>query len=438
MNKALVIAKREYRAAVRTKGFLVTLILLPIFMGGSLIVFALMKDRVDLTDKKIVVIDPSGSLGGYLVERADERNANELYDTLSGEKRFPAWYFTLVARDSADPAGQRLGLSNQVRNKEINAFMEIGSDVVHPVPGNPDSRIFYYSETSLMDQTRNWIASVLNDRIRQIRVKELGIPADEMKDLFYWVGVEGMGLAKVDTRTGAIEDARRSNELETILVPYVLMFLLFMTLMMSAVPLLNAVMEEKSERIAEVLLGSVTPTQFMMGKIIGGLAVSLTTTVIYILGAIFTLNRLGMNSIIPYQVLPWFFIYMLLNIIMVGSIMAALGSTCNDSKDAQAIQFPAMLPLIIPMFLIMPVIQNPLGSFATAVSLFPLFTPMLMLVRQATQVTIPIWQLVAGLAGVSLFTILSVWAGARIFRSGIIMHGKRPRMGALLRQVIKG
>jgi ABC-2 type transport system permease protein len=213
---------------------------------------------------------------------------------------------------------------------------------------------------------------------------------------------------------------------------------MFMMLMMSAVPLLNAVMEEKSERIAEVLLGSVTPWQFMIGKVIGSLGVSLTTSSIYVLGAVFTLNHMEMSDLLPYEIIPWFFIYMLLNIVMVGSIMAALGATCNDSKDAQAMQFPVMLPIIIPLFLMMPVILNPLGKMATVLSLFPLWTPMLMLLRQSTSVTIPSWQPVVGLIGVMLFTWFCVWAGARIFRSSIILQGKRPKIGTLLKYIIKG
>ncbi|MFA6352386.1 MAG: ABC transporter permease, partial [Bacteroidales bacterium] len=154
-------------------------------------------------------------------------------------------------------------------------------------------------------------------------------------------------------------------------------------------------------------------------------------------GGILMMNRFEMADLIPYSILPWFFIYMLLHIIMVGSAFAGLGAICNDSKDAQAIQFPAMLPLILPMFMVMPVIQNPLGGLATWASLFPPFTPMLMLIRQATQVTIPVWQLVVGLVGVVLFTILSVWIGGRLFRANIIIHGRRPRFGVLLRQVFR-
>ena len=127
-----------------------------------------------------------------------------------------------------------------------------------------------------------------------------------------------------------------------------------------------------------------------------------------------------------------------MNIIMVGSIMAALGATCNDSKDAQAMQFPVMLPIIIPLFVMMPVILNPLGKMATGLSLFPLWTPMLMLLRQTTSVTIPLWQPIVGLAGVIIFTILCVWAGARIFRSAIILQGKRPKIGTLVKYIVRG
>jgi ABC-type Na+ efflux pump permease subunit len=235
-----------------------------------------------------------------------------------------------------------------------------------------------------------------------------------------------------------VTDARKTSELQTIMVPYILVLLMFMMLMMSAIPLLTSVMEEKSERIAEVLLGSVTPWQFMLGKIIGSIGVSLTTSGIYVIGAVITFNRMDMSELIPYHVLPWFFIYLVLNIVMIGSIMAAVGSTCNDSKDAQAIQFPLMLPIILPLFLIMPVILNPLGKLATGLSLFPLWTPMIMLLRQATSVTIPLWQPLVGLAGVFLFTVFFVWAGARIFRSSIILQGKRPKFGTLIKYIVKG
>jgi len=310
--------------------------------------------------------------------------------------------------------------------------------VIHPKPGEEQSGIFYYAENAALDKVREWISSNLNNRIRELRLSELGIEQERISDLFHWVSTESMGLLTVDSKTGEVIDALKSNELQTILVPYILLLLMFMMLMMSAVPLLTAVMEEKSERIAEVLLGTVTPWQFMMGKVLGSLGVSLTTSAIYIAGAVYTVNKIGFGDLIPYYILPWFFVYLFFNIIMVGSIMAALGATCNNSKDAQAVQFPAMLPIIIPLFFMMPVIIDPLGKLATGISLFPLWTPMLMLLRQSTSVTIPLWQPITGLIGVMVFTAICVWAGARIFRSTILLQGKRPKTGTLLKYLIKG
>ncbi len=437
MNKALIIAKREYRAAVRTKGFLIALILLPVFMGGGLIVFTLFKDKVDVNDKRIAVIDHSGLFEDYLAARAESWNSNNIIDE-NGNKISPAYFFEFVKPDGESPAHQKVDLSNRIRRKEIHAFIQIGKHVLHPKPGDEESGIYYYGENSAIDNVRNWINNILNERIRELRLMEIGIDQKSVSDLFYWVNAEPMGLASMDTKTGEVLEGKRTDELQTIFVPYALMLLMFMMLMMTAVPLLTSVMEEKSERIAEVLLGSVTPVEFMIGKVIGSLGVSLTTSVIYIGGAVFTLGKMNMGDMIPYHIIPWFFIYMLMNIIMVGSIMAALGATCNDSKDAQAMQFPVMLPIIIPLFVMMPIILNPLGKMATGLSLFPLWTPMLMMLRQTTAVTIPLWQPIVGLAGVIIFTVLCVWAGARIFRSAIILQGKRPGITTLFKYIVRG
>ncbi|MBT3749688.1 MAG: ABC transporter permease [Bacteroidetes bacterium] len=437
MNKVWILVKREYRAAVRTKGFIISLVMLPIFMGGGFAAFKIFEDKVDLTDRTVLVIDESGSVGQFLVDASKDRNANHITDAESGEKNQPAYYFELIEKE-ADFSNQKLQLSDRVRDKDIHAFVHIGANVFNPGADREASRIFYYAENSAMDRVKGWVSSNANSFIRQERVIALGIEQTEVENLFMWIDAEGMGLMKIDSKTGDVQDARRSSEVESFLVPYIMMLLIFMMIMMSAVPLLSAVMEEKGERIAEVLLGSVTPGQFMLGKVLGGLAVSLTTVSIYIAGGVFIINKMDMGHMIPYDILPWFFLYLILAIIMFGSIMAALGSSCNDSKDAQNIQFPAMLPLLIPMFMLFPIIQNPLGSFATWVSLFPPFTPMLMLMRQATPVTLPMWQPIVGLIGVFLFTALSVWAGGRLFRSCIIMVGKRPKFGTMIKYIIKG
>jgi ABC-2 type transport system permease protein len=438
MRKILVLVKREYLTAVKTKSFIIGLLLAPLFMGGSLIVFALMKDKVDTSDKKIVMIDHSGLLAEDLVSLAEERNKNEIFDQESGNKIKPAYLISVLEVDTADLLRTRIELSDKIRRKELHAFIEIGPEVVHPGTDRGKSRIKYYGENSMMDDVRDWFYWPINNKLRQLRVDELSLNEEAVRDLFHSIGVEGLGLVTVDKKTGGVQDARQIGVGETIIVPYIIVFLMFMMLMMSAIPLLTAVMEEKMNKIAEVLLGSVTPFQFMMGKVLGGIAVSLTAASVYIIAGIITATRLEVGHLIPYHVLPWFFAYLILNIIMVGSGMAALGSACNDNKDAQSLQFPAMLPVILPLFVMMPVIKEPLGSFATISSLFPPFTPLLMLIRQSTPVTIPTWQPVAGIIGVALFTAFTLWAGGRIFRTCILMQGQKPKIGNLVKYVFRG
>ncbi|MCD4679615.1 MAG: ABC transporter permease [Bacteroidales bacterium] len=438
MRKIWILTKREFITSVRTKSFLIGLIIAPLLMGGSFIVIKLSEDKVDLTDKKFAVIDHSGIMGEALIQIADDRNKEYTIDKESGEKIRPAYHFMNIIPDSANLLQQKFQLSEKVRNKELHAFVEIGQDVLHPGDSSENFKITYYAENSMIDDIMGWVGRAINNHIRQLRVKELNLGEDATNDLFYWINVEGMGLVSLDEETGDVTDARSSSLAEALAVPYIFMMLMFMMVMMFTVPLLSAVMEEKSERIAEVLLGSVSPTQFMVGKLFGSILVSLIGSSVYVIGGAILATQTGFAESIPYHLLPWFFVFMILEIIMVGSIMIGLGAACNNAKDAQSLQFPAMLPVILPMFVMFPILKDPVSSFSTALSLFPPFTPMLMIVRQATPVTIPAWQPYVGLLGVLLFTLLTIWIGGRIFRTCILMQGTPPKISNIVRWTLKG
>jgi len=438
MRKIMIIALREYKAAVKTKSFILGLILVPILMGGGMAAFMIFKDRVDTDDVRIAVIDHSGLAREPLQEVARQRNENEIFDSETGEKVKPSYVLEFIQPDSAEPFRQKLELSDRVRSGELHAFVEIGSAILHPDSIQENSVIRYYSEHAFMDEVRYWFSDPINNHIRQLRLNEINLPASQTKDLFYWINIEGLGLVAIDKKTGDVHDAQKTNELQSFLVPYFMVLLMFMLVMMSAIPLLSAVMEEKMEKIAEVLLASITPFQFMMGKILGSISVSLTIATIYVIGAIITLNQIGSGDMLPYHVLPWFFTFLVLFVIMTGSVMAALGSACNDNKDAQNLQFPAMLPVILPLFILMPLMQNPVSGLSTWLSLFPPFTPTLMLARLASPVTIPLWQPYTGLALVILFTVFSVWVGGRIFRTGILLQGQKPTFANLIKYAFRG
>lgn len=438
MNKVLKLARREYRTSVRTKGFIIGLAVAPILACGSIIAMVIFQDNVDTTDKRIAVVDRSGVVAEALIELAEARNDAAVYDQETGKKIRPAYLIEVVPPDESDPAAQRLALSNRVRARELQAFVEIGSAVLAPSEDWEAARTYYYAENAAIDEVRGWLSNTLNEYLRRLRLTNRGIDEAEAVNVLAWINVEALGLVTRDEATGEVGGAEQSSELETVLTPIViLMFMLLMT-MMGTTPLLNAVMEEKTQRIAEVILGSVRPFQFMMGKVLGGVAVSLTALLVYAGLGMIVVNRFGLADRIPLHMLPWFGGYLILLVFMMGSGMAALGSACNDSKDAQNLSFPAILPAIFPMFLLMPILMSPNSAFSTGISLFPPFTPMLMMLRMSTQVGIPAWQPWTGLAGVLALTILTIWVGGRIFRVAILMQGQPVKLGNLIRWALRG
>lgn len=438
MGKTLKIALREYKASVRTKAFFIMVVLAPLMMSGGLITIRVMESQKDTADKRIAVVDRSGLVADALVEAAEVRTRSEVYDKETGAKVEPRYVIEIVPPNDADPDGQRVALSRRVKSKRLHAFVEIGKDVVEPGDDPQVARISYHSENAALDDVRGWMGGPINQHIRHLRLAAAGVDQADREHLLDWVSVEGLGLVTVDEATGAVKDAERSNEGRAIGVPAGMMMLMFLMIMVGATPLINAVLEEKMQRIAEVLLGSVRPFQLMLGKLLGSLGVSFTVIAIYMGGGIAVAYHLGLADYVPFQVLPWFFVYMVAAICLFGSLLIALGAACNDLKEAQALMMPVWLLVMIPMFVWLPVIKEPVSAFATWISLVPPFTPILMLLRQAAPTAIPGWQPWVGLAGVLVFTTLCVWAAGRIFRVGILMQGKPPKLGNLVRWAVRG
>lgn len=438
MRKILLIARREYLTSVKTKAFFIMIVLMPIMMGGGLIAYTLFKNQKDTADKRIAVVDRSGRLAEGLVAAAEERNRQMVHDPKTGKKVEPAYVIQIVPPDDADPVAQRVELSRQVKQRRLAAFVEIGRGAVQPGTDPDAARIRYHSENAAIDDARDWLAHPLNGMIREQRLADAGVEPEARQNLLNWSDVEALGLVTLDAKTGQVKDAERSDEVRVLLIPAMLAMLMFMMIMVGATPMLNVVMEEKMQRIAEVLLGSVKPFQLMLGKLLGTLGVSFTVIAIYMGGGIAAAYYMNAGSYIPFHALPWFFGYMVAAIVLFGSLIIALGAACNDAKEAQSMLMPVWLLVMIPMFVWMPVLKEPLSSFATGLSLVPPFTPILMMLRQSTPAGVPLWQPCVGLLGSLAFALACVWAGGRIFRVGILMQGNPPKPRDLIRWAIRG
>ena len=436
MYKIFRLALREYLAAVRTKGFIIGLVMLPVFMSGSMIAMMLLKDHVDIRERRIVVIDETNQFSEMLLEQAHIRNTQHIFDPEDSSQVQPVYAIEFVELDR-DLTVQLGALSDRVRAGDLHAFLHIGSSIIHPAEDPDNAFANYHAESAALDDIRNWLRDPINNHLRRLRLEQAGIDEAQIPDLFAWSWVNAKGLLTVD-EDGNIIDAASSNEIRSIAIPLAMMMLMFMMSMMGAMPQLSAVMEEKTQRIVEVILGSITPFQFMLGKILGGLAVALTSTLVYLGGGTLFMQWRGFESYIPYDIFPWFVVNLVILLFMLGALMTSLGSVANDAKDAQSLSFPAMFPMMIPLFVMVPVLKEPLSTFATWLSLIPPFTPMVMTLRLASPVTIPAWQPWVGLIGVLLFTLIVVWAGSRIFRAAILMQGVPLKFSNIMRWMTKG
>ncbi len=439
MRKIIVVAVREYQAAVRTKTFLISIIAMPVFMGGSIAMQTLMRDKVDTTDKKVAVLDHTGLLYPAVAEAASERNNSAIFKD-EGEQRKkvrPRFLLEKAEATSEDPERIVFDFSERVRNEEIFAFVIIGPDVVEPGDDASLAGVAYHSNSPTYEDFERWVGRVLNTRVQELRFQAVNLEPEAVKRATQHVPLANLGLVSLDEE-GRFTEAKATNRIANFFVPLGMMMLMFMIIIVAAQPLMQSVLEEKMQRIAEVLLGSVTPFQLMMGKLLGIVGVSLTMATIYLVGAYYAVHRAGYEQFFPIQLVWWFVVFQAMAVLLYGSLFAAIGAAVSDMKEAQNLLTPVMLVIIAPMFVWFNVVKEPMATSSVVMSLFPPATPMLMILRQAVPPGVPIWQPLLGIALVILTTVITVFVAGRVFRVGILMQGKGASVSEMLRWAIRG
>ncbi|MBM4073458.1 MAG: ABC transporter permease [Planctomycetes bacterium] len=453
MRKTMVIAAREYRAAVRTKTFVISLVMLPILMAGSFLLQRMFRGIVDTQDKHFVLVSHQAPrpLLDAVTAALDAYNRTDSFDKETHKQIKPRFII-----DKIEPAAQsaaahdrlRLTLSDQIRDGQLVGFMEIipagykHGEGNKPRPPADDT----YAPLVLRYQTNRptflafsrFVEKVVTDSVRAQLGKKAGLNRAQTLALASPVAVEFKGLVKLDAGTGAIAESSEQGRFAGVIVPGVMMMLMFMVILMTATPLMQGIVEEKMQRIAEVLLGSVPPFELMMGKILGMVGVSLTIAGVYLGGAYWAAQHFGIADSISIELLIWFVIFQALAGLMFGSLFIAIGAACTDMKETQNLLWPVMLLACLPMFLLGNILQEPSGPIARGLSFFPFATPTLMMARIASPPGIPWWEPAIGVALVLATTLLCVYVAGRIFRIGILLQGKGARLGEILTWAIRG
>jgi ABC-type Na+ efflux pump permease subunit len=319
-------------------------------------------------------------------------------------------------------------------NSGLFAYFVLGPN---PLDGNEGFK--YVSNNRTDKDLREWIARLTSEEIEARRFAREKIDPDVARRI----------QAPVHFDEKQLDDEGKEQEVSTKDVirqwaPLVFVYLLWVSIFTIVQILLTNTVEEKSNRIIEVLLSSISPLELMTGKILGIAATGLTTILCW--GAFFLLalklapRFLDLPADLDLTILisdPSFLlsfvVYFLLGFLLYASMMVGLGSACNSLKEAQNLMSPIMVALMLPLLAMMPVGQDPNGALARVLSFIPPFTPFVMMNRAAGPPET--WEYVATTALLVVSVVLAFYAAAKIFRVGILMTGKPPKLGEIVRWV---
>ncbi|MFI5460256.1 MAG: ABC transporter permease [Isosphaerales bacterium] len=399
--------------------------------------------RADTRTRTIAVIDRTGELYAAL-DRAAETNNSQTLD-LEAKKairpRIRASRITTVSQEEVDPSVV-LELSDRIRRGELDAFVVIPPQAIE-VPRTsaaPPPTMEYHSDNPNDDVIRNWLVAAVNGEIRARRFRSTGIDQAVADRISQPVPIDNLGLVELDRSAAggrlAIKAAQKVDPIRTFVVPGILMFSMFFVIMTSAPQLLNSVIEEKMSKISEVLLGSISPFELMLGKLLGNAGVAMVLASLYLGAGYSCAAYYGYADVISAGLLIGLAVFLLLAILLYGSLYMAVGAACNELKDAQSLMMPVMLLSMFPAFVWMAVLRDPSSALSVGFSLFPPATPFLMLMRLALRPAPPVWQVGLSFILTILTALFCVWGAGKIFRTGLLMQGKTPGYRELARWVM--
>jgi len=428
LDKVRVLVKREYVSRIKTKGFWLSTLLVPLLFASLAILPALVMSRTT-TQHTLVVVDTTGRLAPALAERLGSAEGESAQSEL-GQVRFDL-SVEQPARPGAERERQRAELDRRVLAEEIDSWLWIGDE------GLAEDRVEYHAESVSNFLTQEVLEDALSRELQRLRLTDAGIDPDRVAEL----------TRSVDLDTVKVTEAGSRAEMGAagVILAYVLFFLLYMIIIIYGQQVMNGVLEEKTSRAVEVLISSVTPFELMMGKLTGICLVGLTQLAVW-LGSIAALTAPAIVSalaLVPEDFplpqlgldLTFHFAFcFLLGYFLYASFYAAIGSAFNNIQEAQQFATVAVVFLVAPLALFMPVINDPNAPWAVIASLIPVFTPLLMMLRIAVQ-TPPLWQIALGYGLTAVFVALMVWVTSRIYRVGILMVGKKPSLKELWRWV---
>src|SRR5215813_3692916 len=451
MTKFLAIVKREYIQRVRSKLFVVMTILGPILLMVFTVVPGLLMS-IKTEDTRLGIVDQTSGTKVFDAVRdslvkPDRRDSNpkaEMVESLNAnskervERANQAFTGRILVSKLESSAGSedeiKRVLNNKIVKDEIDGYLIIPPDILENSGASPS----FYSKNLSDLPTQAQIERAINDAVRKLRLTAAGVSEEALDRLSKPVNLEVYPVNEKGEQGG------RASGIAGFAIPFIVAFLIYITVLLYGQVILGAVVEEKETRIAEILFSSVKSGTLMLGKLIGVSLVAVTQLGIWAaaFGLVVTYGLAAMGSRgldqIPLHLPAVFFIYLFvffaLGYFIYATLYVLVGSMVTTTQEGGQVAMPIIFLLMAGLYLAFPVMRSPNSSFATWLSLVPFFSPIVMVVRVVTQ-TPPFWQIALSLL-IGLVTVIGLlWVAARVYRVGMLMYGKKATIPEMLRWV---
>ncbi len=436
MNKTLLILKQEYLKRVKKKSFIILTLLVPFLMAGMFALIIYLAINNDKEERTIAVYDESELFTGQLEQDGytqyhfvPQEKYEQLKSNLKGGEFYAVLYIpgNIYATNSAELISEKqvpIELSEQIERK-LSRLIE------------NEKRQKIIDETQIPDLEERLAATRTSISLNTLKVSESG-------------------------------ETKKSSSTVAFITSYAMGFIIYFFVFMYGSMVMRSVMEEKKNRIIEVIISSVKPMQLMAGKIIGTALVGLTQVAIWVVLGFAALTVVqgfftpdsaqqimevqgqmnpamtemaGQNQVsealemisnlnIP-LILFSFVFYFLVGYLMYSSLLGAIGAAVDNDEDAQQMVLPVTMPLILSIMLLFSIARNPEGPVAFWASIIPFTSPVSMLAR--VPYGIPAWELILSMFLLLATTVGAIWAAAKIYRTGILMYGKKVNLKELVK-----
>ena len=453
MTRILHVALRDFLATVATKGFVFGLLVVPAMLAALAIVGPrIFNDGDYRIEGEYAVIDPTGVVFPELRAALDpeavaQRRREEFARTASRAREVFGGMADAALRQSMEEA---LGPAPDVRLTALPAdadvevakgwltehtdgprraaLIVIHEHAVEPAdPGGDLGTYDLYVAPGLDDRDLSFIYRNVRDAIVDARVGARSLDRAALDAL--------LRVARQPSTTVSPDSERATVRGFNRILPFAFMALLLMGIMAGGQTMLTSTIEEKSTRVVEVLLSAVSPMELMAGKLLGAVAISLLMIGLYLGLGLVALSSFSMFGLLD----PWLILYLLIFFLIafftIGSLMLAVGAAVNDMTEAQSLQMPLMLIVMLPWIFWPAISRNPGSMLAVTVSHLPPVNTFGMLLRMASSQPPPWWEVWLSIGTGLLAVVAAVWVAAKVFRIGLLMYGKPPDFRTLIRWV---